>query len=92
MEKKGDVINDLAARSGHSKAIVEDVLVALGESVEANIGTSEKYYLGSLGKLVLRETSARQGRNPQTGEAISIAAKKNLGLRPSKSIKDALNP
>lgn len=91
MEKKDEVVTDIANRSGQPKAVVEDVIKALGESVQENIVSAEKYYLGNLGKLVLRESSARKGRNPQTGEEIQIAAKKTISLRPSKAIKDAIN-
>ncbi|HCA02668.1 MULTISPECIES: HU family DNA-binding protein [Halomonadaceae] len=91
MEKKSDVIRDIAERSGQSQTTVEAVLTALGDSVEANIEEQEKYSLGSLGKLVLRQSAARKGRNPGTGDEINIPAKKTIALRPSSTIKAALN-
>ncbi|MDP3534191.1 MAG: HU family DNA-binding protein [Halomonas sp.] len=91
MDKKDDVLNDIAERSGLPKATVNKVLNSLGDSVLANIQSEQKYNLGSLGKLVLRESSARKGRNPSTGEEMDIPAKKSIALRPSKMVKDALN-
>ena len=44
-----------------------------------------------LGTLTVRQRSARTGRNPQTGEALQIPAKKTVGLKVSKVLKDALN-
>ena len=45
--------------------------------------------LPGVGKLVLRQTKARIGRNPQTGEPIKIKAKKKLAFRISKQAKEA---
>ncbi len=45
--------------------------------------------LPGIGKLVLRQTKARTGRNPQTGEPIKIKAKKKLAFRISKQAKEA---
>ena len=45
--------------------------------------------LPGIGKLVLRQTKARIGRNPQTGEPIKIKAKKKLAFRISKQAKEA---
>lgn len=91
MDKKDDVLNDIAERSGLPKSTVNKVLNSLSDSVLENIQSEQKYNLGSLGKLVLRESSARKGRNPSTGEEMDIPAKKSIALRPSKAVKDALN-
>lgn len=91
MDKKDDVLNDIAERSGLPKSTVNKVLNSLSDSVLENIQSEQKYNLGSLGKLVLRESSARKGRNPSTGEEMDIPAKKSIALRPSKTVKDALN-
>jgi DNA-binding protein HU-beta len=44
----------------------------------------------TLGTFVVAKRSARMGRNPQTGEAIKIAAAKKFRFRPSKSTKEAV--
>jgi DNA-binding protein HU-beta len=44
-----------------------------------------------IGKLTVKESAARQGRNPATGATISIPAKKSVKFSASKTIKDALN-
>lgn len=50
------------------------------------------FTLPGLGKLVLVKRKARMGRNPQTGEAIKIPAKKALKFRVAKAAKDAILP
>lgn len=68
MEKKEDVLKDLAERTGLSKDTVNTVLNGINDSVLESIKTGKKYNLGGLGKLVLRESKARKGRNPKTGK------------------------
>jgi DNA-binding protein HU-beta len=48
------------------------------------------FTIPGLGKLVLRNTKARMGRNPQTGEPIKIAAKRVVRFRVAKAAKDAI--
>lgn len=43
------------------------------------------------GKFKVKETPAREGRNPATGATIKIAASKKLTFTPAKAVKDALN-
>ncbi|MCK6563095.1 HU family DNA-binding protein, partial [bacterium] len=53
---------------------------------------NKMFTLPGLGKLVLRDTKARMGRNPATGEAIKIPAKKVVKFRIAKACKDAIVP
>jgi DNA-binding protein HU-beta len=62
-----------------------EILVALAYK-EARNG----FTLPGLGKLVLVNRKARMGRNPQTGEAIKIPAKKVVKFRIAKAAKDAI--
>ena len=55
---------------------------------EAKIG----FTLPGIGKLVVMQRKARKGRNPATGEAIKIPAKKVLKFRIAKAAKDAITP
>jgi DNA-binding protein HU-beta len=76
--KKADIKKKLAVQ------ILED-LAALAYKEAKNTFT-----LPGLGKLVLVNRKARMGRNPQTGEAIKIAAKKVVKFRVAKAAKDAV--
>ena len=76
--KKADIKKKLAVQ------ILED-LAALAYKEAKNTFT-----LPGLGKLVLVNRKARMGRNPQTGEAIKIAAKKVVKFRVAKAAKDAI--
>ena len=49
-----------------------------------------KIPLPGIGKMQVRHSKARMGRNPQTGEPIRISAKKRVRLTPNKALKDAV--
>ena len=86
-----DIADKLAADHGltksNAKALVEGVLKAITEGVAAGAEIS----LPGFGKFKVKESPAREGRNPQSGEMIQIAASKKLSFVPAKAVKDALN-
>jgi DNA-binding protein HU-beta len=85
---KSQIIDYLAKKAEISKKVTAQVLEDL-----ANLAYKEAkntFTLPGLGKLVLSSRKARIGRNPQTGAAIKIAAKKVIKFRVSKAAKDAV--
>lgn len=59
-------------------------------SIEEFLAAGEKVQLIGFGNFEVRERAARQGRNPQTGETISIAASKVPAFKAGKALKDAV--
>lgn len=88
----------VAERAGLSKAQAKDAIDALEEVVLGEIGNAEKVKIGNLVQLTVRvkpPTKAREGRNPATGEAITIAAKPAsvaVKARPLAKAKNAAPP
>lgn len=85
---KSKIIEHLAKKSGLTKKAVTELMedfTALAYKQAKNTFT-----LPGLGKLVLVKRKARMGRNPQTGEAIKIPAKKVVKFRVAKACKDAV--
>jgi DNA-binding protein HU-beta len=70
-----------------AKAVVDSVLKGIIGAAAAGADIS----LPGFGKFKVQERSAREGRNPQTGETMMIAASKKLAFQPAKAVKDALN-
>jgi len=91
---KAQIGADIASRTGLSKAQVQDVLAAQAEIVEAELKAGRPVTISTLVKVTLVRkpaTPARPGRNPFTGEAITIKAKpaRNVvKVRALKSLKD----
>lgn len=85
---KSALLRHLAEKSGLARAQVGNFLDVLATAAykEAKNG----FVLPGLGKLVLVQRKARMGRNPATGEAIKIPAKKVVKFRIAKACKDAI--
>ena len=88
---KAELIDKIVAKTGMSKNTSEKVLKAFLDSVEEALGKESKLALSGLGTFVVEQRSAREGRNPRTGETLTIPACKIVKFRPGKQLKDALN-
>src|SRR5262249_28364157 len=93
---QSQLVAEVAERSELSKAEAKRALAALDEVVLEEIGNAQKVRIGGLVHLTVRlkpATKARQGRNPATGEEITIAAKPasvDVRARPLAKVKEAL--
>ena len=88
---KTQLIEAVAAKTDLKKkdaeAAVNAVVVAIQEALKAG----DKVQLVGFGTFEVKERGARTGRNPQTGEAIEIAASKHPAFTAGKAFKDAIN-
>lgn len=87
---KTQIIAHMALKTGLTKKAVQqfmDELIALSYK-EAKNG----FTIPGLGKLVVQQRKARNGRNPKTGETIKIPAKKVIKFRIAKVCKDTVVP
>jgi DNA-binding protein HU-beta len=85
---KSQIIGAVAEATGLTKKQAAATLEALVNLAYKNAKNS--FTLPGLGKLVLVNRKARMGRNPATGEAIKIAAKRVVKFRVAKAAKDAI--
>ena len=89
--KKSDLVDAIAGRAGVPKSqaqnIVEDVLELIAEGLTKG----DKIDLRGFGTFSVRDSAARTGRNPQTGEPIQIPARKQPGFKPGKELRDRVN-
>lgn len=86
-----DLKSAIAARSGLTKAETDQALSAFSEHLKTALGQGEKVSLPGIGQFEVAERAARQGRNPRTGEVISIPASKAVKFKAGKTLKDAVN-
>lgn len=96
MRKDDFILNAMAAvRSNNgrdlSRADMESALAAFCDVAAAELIGGGEISLPGLGKLKVKETSARTGRNPRTGEAIEIPASRKVVFTPGKEFKEALH-
>ncbi len=85
---KSQITASLAETVGVTKKQATEALNALVALAYKN--AKNKFTIPGLGKLVLVNRKARMGRNPATGEAIKIAAKRVVKFRIAKAAKDAI--
>ncbi len=87
---KSEILQQLAEKLGKSKKEVSefmDAMVAMAYQVTKKEG---EFTIPGLGKLVKKNRPARMGRNPATGEQISIPAKTVIKFRVAKQAKDSI--
>ena len=88
---KGQLIRDLAESTDLQRNHVRTLLEQLAEIIADALENDGEISLPGIGKLKASQRPARIGRNPATGQAIQIAAKKTVKLVPAKALLDALN-
>ena len=89
---QSQTIQALAEKCGVTKTAAAGMLNALSATAIGEVKKNGIFVLPGIGRLVRVERKARMGRNPATGEAIKIAAKKVVKFRIAKAAKDAIVP
>jgi DNA-binding protein HU-beta len=88
---KTELVAAIAENAGLTKKDAEKALVAFTEVVADELKKGEKVQLVGFGTFEVSERAAREGRNPQTGETMNIAASKAPKFKPGKALKDEVN-
>ena len=88
---KTDLINVVAQETELKKKDVEVVVNAAIAAISAALKAGDKVQLIGFGTFDVKDVAAREGRNPKTGETITIAAAKRPGFTASKALKDLVN-
>ena len=89
--KKSEMIEAIASTTGLSKSDVEKVFTATFDLFKDELVNGNKLSVSVFGVFKISERAAREGRNPQTGATIHIAASKSVGFKAGTALKDAVN-
>lgn len=87
----GDLADRVAAANGVSKADARKLVDAVFAAIADAASRGEEVSLNGFGKFKVKDSPAREGRNPSTGATIQIAASRKLTFAPAKAVKDKLN-
>jgi DNA-binding protein HU-beta len=79
--KTADLIEQVATKANIAKSTAKEAVEAMLIGIVEAAKQGDQVSLSGFGKFKVKESPARQGRNPATGEAIEIAASRKLGLR-----------
>ena len=88
MTTANEIAEKIAAENDLTKAQAKSIVDSVFKSIaDAAVETS----LPGFGKFKVKDSPAREGRNPSTGATIAIAASRKLTFTPAKAMKDVLN-
>lgn len=88
---KAQVVEHLFEKIGFSKKDSSDVVEMILETIKEALIKGEKVKISGFGNFVVKEKKARRGRNPQTGDDLTISARRVLTFKPSQVLKSAIN-
>ncbi len=88
---KTNLIDAMAEDAGISKAAAKKALESFLSNVESSLKKEERVSLVGFGSWSVSRRSAREGRNPQTGKTIKIAAKNVVKFKAGSDLQKAVN-
>ncbi|MBE5098490.1 HU family DNA-binding protein [Priestia aryabhattai] len=87
---KTELVDAVATKSELTKQDSKKAVDALLETISNTLAKEEKVQLVGFGTFEIRERAERTGRNPQTGEEMTIPASKSPAFKPGKELKEAV--
>jgi len=87
---KSQLVAKLADTGGVSRKQLDELLNSMVDTIVKTVKKGESVKIPGLGIFRLRKMKARMGRNPQTGEAIKIPARKKVGFSVAKTFKESV--
>jgi len=88
---KNDLVTKLTERSGLSKSDSQKAVDGVFDIITDSLKSGEEVRVSGFGVFVVSERAGGKGRNPQTGEEITIKASRSARFRAGKQLKDSLN-
>jgi integration host factor subunit alpha len=88
---KADIVVNIQAATGLTKKDSAELLESVFSIMKSTLEAGEKVKIAGFGNLEVRQKADRTGRNPQTGEAITIVARRVLTFKPSALLRQAVN-
>lgn len=89
---KSELVDAISQKTNVSKKEADAILTAMIEEIVTAVASGSKVTLIGFGSFEPRERQAREGRNPKTGEAMTISATRVPGFSAGKSFKDKVAP
>ena len=89
---KAELVAAVADKAGLDRKKADKAVVAVFTSIKQALVEGDKVRLIGFGTFENRERAERKGRNPRTGEEITIAASKLPSFKAGKALKEAVNP
>jgi DNA-binding protein HU-beta len=91
MTTTSDIADKIAGEQNITKAQAKAIVDSVFKEIATAAASGAETSIPGFGKFKVKDTPAREGRNPSTGATIKIAASKKVTFAPGKALKDALN-
>ncbi len=88
---KEKIINSIYDQVGLSKNQSQNVVERLLEIIKQNLEKGEDILISGFGKFVVKEKTARRGRNPQTSQELQLRARRVVVFKTSGVLRDKIN-
>lgn len=88
---KVDIAERIQAKTGFTKRESSEILDKFFELLKETLKTGEKIKIAGFGNFDIKQKKDRKGRNPQTGETITIEARRIISFKPSTLLRNAIN-
>ena len=88
---KEQIVSSIGNRLGISKFESSHILGFLLETVKASLSNGEDVLISGFGKFIVRKKEARRGRNPQTGENLTLDPRRVITFKCSPVMRDRIS-
>ena len=88
---KADIVERIHQKIGFSKKESSEMVESVFSILKNTLESGEKIKIAGFGNFVVKQKADRRGRNPQTGDTITIVARRILTFKPSQVLKGAIN-
>jgi integration host factor subunit alpha len=88
---KADIVETISEENGYTKVRSFEVVETLLELIKSALESGEDVLVSGFGKFCVNEKKERMGRNPATGEAMMMEARKVVTFRCSRQLRDKIN-
>jgi integration host factor subunit alpha len=88
---KSDIVQNIHEHMGYSKKDAAAIVETFFAIIKETLALEGKIKISGFGNFVVKQKNPRRGRNPQTGDEISISARRVLTFKASQVLRKALN-
>jgi len=88
---KADIVEIIMAGTGLAKRDSAEIMETVFSIIKSTLEQGENLKLAGFGNFQVKQKNDRRGRNPQTGESITISSRRVVTFKPSALLKQAIN-
>ena len=88
---KADIVEILQAGTGMNKKESAEMMEEVFSIIKSTLEQGENLKISGFGSFVVKQKDDRRGRNPQTGETITISSRRIVTFKPSSILRNAIN-